>query len=279
MTDVRDVGVICTVCHCSNNGLSDFCECRESLIGYRPLNTRSADRWVEAQLSERSAIGISTTDYEVEALRRWATRSDSRSTPELTTRRNPQGIVIVVLWGWLVLSLLLTYFMTARQVTFSDAGIYLIITVVPILTLATIATVLFRRRAAARALQRSSRSDGVNAPGAVAGEANDRPGGPDWWLASDGKWYPPQPLAAPGAPATNRLAVASLVASILLLGVGSIIAIILGHVALSQIKDSNGKEGGRGMAIAGLTIGYIGVAFVILMLLGIATLSMALRTS
>lgn len=31
----------------------------------------------------------------------------------------------------------------------------------------------------------------------------DTPGGPDWWLASDGKWYPPQtrgggPLGGPG---------------------------------------------------------------------------------
>ena len=30
----------------------------------------------------------------------------------------------------------------------------------------------------------------------------DQPGGPDWWLASDGKWYPPQQQATaplPGA--------------------------------------------------------------------------------
>lgn len=29
----------------------------------------------------------------------------------------------------------------------------------------------------------------------------DTPGGPDWWLASDGKWYPPQGAATPpGSP-------------------------------------------------------------------------------
>lgn len=29
---------------------------------------------------------------------------------------------------------------------------------------------------------------------------SDTPQGPGWWLASDGKWYPPQPTAPPPAP-------------------------------------------------------------------------------
>jgi hypothetical protein len=41
---------------------------------------------------------------------------------------------------------------------------------------------------------------------------------------------------------------------------GSILAVIFGHVALSQIKRSYGALGGRGMAIAGLVLGYIGIA-------------------
>ena len=41
---------------------------------------------------------------------------------------------------------------------------------------------------------------------------------------------------------------------------GSILAVIFGHVALSQIKRSMGALTGRGMAIAGLVLGYLGIA-------------------
>ena len=66
------------------------------------------------------------------------------------------------------------------------------------------------------------------------------------------------------APSTNGLAIASLVCSIL--GI-SLIGVILGHIALSQINNSNGMQGGRGLAIAGLIIGYIGLAFAVLFIL------------
>lgn len=39
-------------------------------------------------------------------------------------------------------------------------------------------------------------------------------------------------------------------------------AVILGHLALSDIKKSAGRLLGQGMAIAGLVLGYIGLAFV-----------------
>jgi type IV pilus assembly protein PilA len=39
-------------------------------------------------------------------------------------------------------------------------------------------------------------------------------------------------------------------------------AVILGHLALSEIKRSAGRLAGQGMAIAGLVLGYIGLAFV-----------------
>lgn len=80
--------------------------------------------------------------------------------------------------------------------------------------------------------------------------------------------YPPaqQPYGAPqygspqygapqyGAPArTNVLAIFSLISAFFI----SILAVVLGHVALSQIKRTG--EGGRGLAIAGLIIGYFGV--------------------
>jgi hypothetical protein len=83
---------------------------------------------------------------------------------------------------------------------------------------------------------------------------SDRSEGQGWWLASDGKWYPPQPRVVAR---TNGLAIASMVLGVV--GI-SIVAVILGHVALSQIKKSEGTQEGRGFAIAGVVLGYIGIA-------------------
>ena len=58
---------------------------------------------------------------------------------------------------------------------------------------------------------------------------------------------------APAAP-WNVLSIVSLVAGIL--GGFGLVAVITGHIALSQIKKR--AEGGRGLAIAGLIIGYLG---------------------
>ena len=69
---------------------------------------------------------------------------------------------------------------------------------------------------------------------------------------------PPPPVAGPG---TNGFAVASLVCSIattMICGNSSILAIVLGHVARRQIKRTG--EGGAGLALAGLIIGYLGLA-------------------
>lgn len=96
--------------------------------------------------------------------------------------------------------------------------------------------------------------------------------GPGWWQASDGKWYPPAQaptgstyLPQPGAgpvPAktgTNGLAIAAFVLSILwICAVGSLLGLILGIIALSQIKKSG--RGGKGLAIAAIIIGALGLA-------------------
>lgn len=65
------------------------------------------------------------------------------------------------------------------------------------------------------------------------------------------------------APAsTNGFAIASLTLGILwLYWVGSILAVIFGHVALKQIKRNG--ESGRGLAIAGLVLGYLGIAVLV----------------
>lgn len=72
-------------------------------------------------------------------------------------------------------------------------------------------------------------------------------------------------------PATNGLAIASLICSLVWLGwIGSIAAVLFGHVALRQIRASGGLQGGRGAAIAGLALGYLGLATLLLVLFGIA---------
>src|SRR3954451_19428646 len=78
--------------------------------------------------------------------------------------------------------------------------------------------------------------------------------------------YPP-----PAAPETNGLAIASLTAGILWLGwLGSIAAVIFGHVALAQIKRAGGRETGQGLAIAGLVLGWFGVGVLLLIVLATA---------
>jgi Domain of unknown function (DUF4190) len=161
---------------------------------------------------------------------------------------------------------------------------------------------------------------------------SDTSQGPGWWLASDGKWYPPElwtgppatrpgpepgPAVSTGAPGipppvqppttgapppygsygsygsgnsihypsagqypypdagygrypqyataprkrTNGFAVASLVCAIVgfLFFFPAIAAIVFGFVARSQIRKSGGVQGGDGLAIAGIIVGFGGV--------------------
>jgi len=69
---------------------------------------------------------------------------------------------------------------------------------------------------------------------------------------------------------TSGLAVASLVLGIIwLYWVGSVLAIVFGVVAMSQIKNSQGTMTGRGMAIAGLVLGLVGAAMLLLVVLAL----------
>ncbi len=124
---------------------------------------------------------------------------------------------------------------------------------------------------------------------------SDTAQGPGWWLASDGKWYPPElwtgpagagpavvgPMQVPApafpgpepaygygyghypayggavAPKTNGLAIASLICSCAgLLFLPVIPGIVLGFVAHAQIKRTNGAQRGDGLAIAGIVVGF-----------------------
>lgn len=84
--------------------------------------------------------------------------------------------------------------------------------------------------------------------------------------------YPP-PAAFATQARTNGLAIAALVLGILwLYGIGSILAIVFGHVAMSQIDRSGGSQSGRGMALAGAILGYVGAALFVFVLLFVAAL-------
>ncbi len=113
--------------------------------------------------------------------------------------------------------------------------------------------------------------------------SNDTPNLPEVPAGSEQQGYygPPTPAApnyygqaqgqppygqAPGQPPhgqpprkTNTLAIVSLISSFFI----SLVGIITGHIALSQIKRTG--EAGRGMAIAGLIIGYAATAFALVL--------------
>lgn len=69
-------------------------------------------------------------------------------------------------------------------------------------------------------------------------------------------------------PHTSGLAITSLVAGIL--GwtiapmIGSIVAVITGHMAKNEIRRSGGLINGDGMATAGLVLGYVSLALAVL---------------
>ncbi|MGI8779713.1 MAG: DUF1707 and DUF4190 domain-containing protein [Solirubrobacteraceae bacterium] len=67
------------------------------------------------------------------------------------------------------------------------------------------------------------------------------------------------------AASTNGFAIASIVLGVVWMWwLGSVLALVFGHVALKQIARTGGAQGGRGMAIAGLVLGYLGVATLLL---------------
>jgi Domain of unknown function (DUF4190) len=136
---------------------------------------------------------------------------------------------------------------------------------------------------------------------------SDTSQGHGWWLASDGKWYPPeawtgpppQPAAStpsypPGTGAawapipttaipttanpttqTNGLAVASLVCSIagiipFFFGLPCVLGIIFGFVARARIKRAHSALGGGGLALAGIIVGFSLIGIFILLVILVA---------
>jgi uncharacterized protein DUF4190 len=113
---------------------------------------------------------------------------------------------------------------------------------------------------------------------------------PGTQVSADGKWYwdgskwapvtapaLTQPTAFPPAypypyapQRTNSMSIASLVSGIfawvLCPFLGAVLAVIFGHVARSQIKQSG--EAGGGLAIAGLVLGYANIGVTVLGIVG-----------
>jgi Domain of unknown function (DUF4190) len=76
-----------------------------------------------------------------------------------------------------------------------------------------------------------------------------------------GGWGPGQPVSRPG---TNGLAIASLITAFagFLCCIGSIVAIVLGTIALDQIKRT--RQEGFGLAVAGIVLGVAGLVVVLI---------------
>ena len=94
----------------------------------------------------------------------------------------------------------------------------------------------------------------------------------------------PPPAGAPppaAAPQTSGLAIASMVLGIcsfvLCLGIlGSIPAVIMGHIARGKIAQSGGTIGGGGMAMTGIILGYINIGLSLLYIIFVIALGVSL---
>lgn len=100
-----------------------------------------------------------------------------------------------------------------------------------------------------------------------------QPVAPTGWVADT---RPPAPFIAPvpvpaysaGPVTTSPLAIISLVTGLLCCGPFPIAALITGFLAIKQIDSSQGAVQGKGLAIAGLVLGFLGMGLNFLWLIG-----------
>lgn len=102
--------------------------------------------------------------------------------------------------------------------------------------------------------------------------------------------YPPQPPYPPPfqtnyvlKPPTSGLSTASMVCGILgffTCGLASLLAVIFGHIGISQTADN--RMSGRGQAVAGLVLGYVvlipAIIWMFFMLIGMAAVPFVATT-
>ena len=113
--------------------------------------------------------------------------------------------------------------------------------------------------------------DAIDVPGGSARIRLEVVDGSDFDVVIDLPGAGPPPPPVPVAPqGNNALAIVSLVcgvAQVMLWPLATIPAVVLGHVARHQIRRTG--EQGAGLALAGLILGWIGVGFALLAIVGI----------
>jgi len=84
----------------------------------------------------------------------------------------------------------------------------------------------------------------------------------------------PSQVSVPQSAKTNGLAIASMVLGIVwVYWIGSILALVFGYMAKSRIDRSESRETGRGMAIAGIVLGWIGIGTLVIVIISVAVAS------
>jgi hypothetical protein len=83
--------------------------------------------------------------------------------------------------------------------------------------------------------------------------------------------YVPAAPYAPGGPVpgTNGLAIAALVCGIFgfFCFIPAILALVFGYISRSQIRQTGGLQPGRGMATAGIVLGWIWIALTVVVII------------
>jgi len=78
----------------------------------------------------------------------------------------------------------------------------------------------------------------------------------------------PAPVSPAVPPKTNGFAVVSLSMGIIwYFWIGSILALIFGYIAKSQIDALQGQQKGRGFAMAGIVLGWVGIGILALIII------------
>lgn len=87
-----------------------------------------------------------------------------------------------------------------------------------------------------------------------------------------------QSSATPGLPRTSGKAITSLVCGLFFfLFPLALAAVVFGHISISEIQKSAGRIAGRGMAVAGLVLGYLGLSIIPVLIIAAIAIPNLLR--
>ena len=80
----------------------------------------------------------------------------------------------------------------------------------------------------------------------------------------------PAPYGGAPPATTNGFAIAAMVLGIVgfvVCGVGAVLALVFGYKARREIDESGGRQKGRGMAVAGIVLGWVWVGLLVVIVL------------